>query len=509
MAAEMSQRFKGFLSTALISLCFAGAIAPVSADVAFDFENPNPLNSSIVSGNKVNFATTGEQTHGGSKAIKFVDPAPEPFESWTYSAPFNITSGTITVWVYDSRGASAFQANPSFAKWGGSVILEDAANQSDFGAVEISELPYGPTRYYATEGATDRGVLGDKFDSNSLPTRSVGFHKVEFQVGVTDTIVTVDGVAADEALAPGGAGRTLRLRIMADSATVGGFNNWATTTTLQSLGTAQEWLFYDDIVFDAQLPAVATHSMGFEAPGGNAEYDTAGSFMGPAPFDNTNMAGFVNQWDISTSAATVHSGDNSASFTNPAAKFKSIAFDVSAATPGTTATVYFYDTEGTSTAFDKMGGSIIIENGSNPSEFMAVEIWNAPYPQLPTPDPTPGGANYYLTKSGSALASRKFGNRGIGWHKVEIGLYATHSVIYVDGVVDSQGTGIVQGPGLDKSPRIRLMGDSASSGGFDNYTTVGELQTTYLQTRDPYVYYDDITLPIPGPSCVTDWALFQ
>ena len=158
MAAEMSQRSKGLLSTAFLCLCMAGKIAPVSADVTFDFENANPLNSSLVSGNVVNFATTIEQTHGGAKALKFVDPVPDPFESWTYTAPFSITSGTVTVWVYDSRGASAFQANPAFAKWGGSIILEDAANPSDFGAVEISELPYGPARYYATEGATDRGA---------------------------------------------------------------------------------------------------------------------------------------------------------------------------------------------------------------------------------------------------------------------------------------------------------------------------------------------------------------
>lgn len=507
MFSRSLRRLPGLLSGAM-AVALAGN-AP--AEVTFSFEEADPLAASLISGDKASFATDSTHARTGSKSVRFVGGPPAPFESWTYDVPFAITSGTITIWFYDARGESAVNFNPAAARWGGSVILEDADNPSDFGAVEICEFAYGGPAgaYYATEGSVDRGVAGDRFDSNSLPGRTVGHHKIEFVVGPAETIVKVDGQAADEIRAPGGDGRTLRLRIMADSATAGSSGNWVTSTATGPRVTLTPWIYYDDLSFDAELPAPASHTMGFEVVSGTAEYDTAGEYMVAPAHDNPNMAGFVNQWDVITSTAVARSGERAAYFAHPPATFQSLVFDLSAAAPGTTATVWFYDAEGPSTVFDKFGGSVIVESGLNPAEFLAVEIWNAPYPY------GGGTPNYYLTKGSAGtpnsgmLYSRKLGDRGIGWHKVEIGLYADYSLLFVDGETDAEGTGIILGPGLDKSPKLRLMADSATSGGFSNWVGVDELQTAYVQSTDPYIFYDDITLPVAGNTSVADWAIYE
>jgi hypothetical protein len=517
-----------FRGMALAAIAFGHLAAiPVQATVTFDFESTNPLSNSLVSGNRNYFAVTTEQARSGNQSIKFVEGGPEPFESFTYDMPIAMTSGTVSVWFYDARGLSAFQTNPFAAVYGGSIILEDANNPADFGAIEINELPYGGGRYYGSEGVVDRGVLGNKFDSISFPNRSVGWHQVQFHVTPTSSTIFVDGQPAARVGAPG-SNSNLRLRIMNGSAGNGsatpftpglppGYQpNWFTTAVpfTSAYSGSSVWVSYDDISFNAELPAVASHTQGFEIVSGTPEYDSAGFFMGPTPNDNPFMRQFVNQWDVTTTNTLVRSGNQAAYFRNAVPAFKSIVFDLSGAQPNTTATVWFYDTRGSNNPtfpiFD-MGGAIMIENATDPSDFLAVEIWTATYPT--SGDPTPGGPNYYLTRGRptnpiGSLFSRKFGNRTIGWNRVDIFLTNTTSQISVNGISDSDNSAPVFGPGLNSGLRLRLMADSPTSGGFNNYTSINEVQVNYFQTLAPYVYYDDISLPIPQAG-VVDWAIYE
>jgi hypothetical protein len=273
------------------------------------------------------------------------------------------------------------------------------------------------------------------------------------------------------------------------------------------------WIYYDDLSFEAELPAPAVHTQGFEIINGTPEYDQAGYFMGPTPSDNPFMRGFVNQWDVATTPTFVRTGSQSAYFRNSTPAFKSIVFDLSGAQPNTTATVWFYDAKGALSQFPvfDMGGAIIVENATNPSDFLAMEIWTAHYPT--NNDPTPGAPNYYLTRGQPTppvgnLFSRKFGDRSIGWHRVDIFLTNTTSQIFVDGVSNSDNGAPVFGPGLNSGLKLRIMADSPTSGGFANYTTVNEVQANYFATLTPYVYYDDISLPI-NQAGLHDWALYE
>ena len=262
-------------AAALAAVVLALAFVPVAvrAVTVFDFESTDPLNQSIVSGNKANFAVTTEQARSGSQSIKFVDTQLEPFESWTYDLPFAVTSGTVTVWFYDARGALAFQPNPLQARWGGSIIIEDANNPADFVAVEICDLPYFGGRYYGSEGIVDRLVSPDRFDGASFPFRSVGWHRVDFTLGPTQTNVFVDGLPASEVAGPGTTTQTLRLRIMHGAAGNGSVTgappgllppgyqpNWYTTAAPFAEPADLVWVFYDDLSIVADTPAPNTHT---------------------------------------------------------------------------------------------------------------------------------------------------------------------------------------------------------------------------------------------------------
>ena len=510
----------GRLIMAMAAAATLAATAPaVAAPIVFDFEASNPLSSPVVSGDVKYFAATTEQARSGSKSLKFVEPGPEFFESFTYDVePTAMTNGTVSVWFYDERGAAAFSANPVMARWAGSIILEDRNNPADFVAIEVNELPYSGGRYFATEGNVDRGTAGDIFDSGVASTlaRSVGWHKVTFTVGPTSSTVDVDGVAAVDVGGPGG-DKTLRLRFMCGAAANGsapvgtpglppGYQpNWYLTPAGTEFAppAAKSWIYFDDIAIEATAPAAASHACGFEV----GEYDT---FFIPHPVpipanDNARMRDFVNQWEAQTTGIA-RTGSNVAYFRNSPAPFRSVAFDLSGVPAGGQASFWFYDArgpEGLQTAF---GASFLIESGLNPEEFLSAEVWNFPYPM--SSDPTPGGPNYYLCPRpilapSSGFESRVFGNRTIGWHEVVITMGATESTMTIDGL----GSATIKGPGLDKSPKLRLMADSASSGGYSNWRTVDPLMHIYFETLDPYVYYDDITIPTTAAS-VADWSVY-
>src|SRR5690606_32630945 len=121
--------------------------------------------------------------------------------------------------------------------------------------------------------------------------------------------------------------------------------------------------------------------------------------------------------------------------------------------------------------------------------------------------------NYYLTEGSEPAGSfwsECFPGRTIGWHKVEIGFYATHTQMVLDGKIGHRNNPaiIAHGPGLDKPLRLRLMADDASQGGYGNWTQVNELTARYHANTEPYVYYDDITLPVPPAASVSEWQLY-
>lgn len=505
--------------SAAAALLVAGT--PAQAQMTFDFEGENPLGSAVISGDLDSFVVTTEQAHGGTKSLKFDDSAIKAYESFTYDIPLeNMTSGVISVSFYDAVGKHPSTGHGVTLN-GGSIILEDANNPADFVAMETISFPY-PTpsapSYFATEGSVDRLIPGDRFDIAMNAPKSVGFHKVEFHVTPEMSRIYIDGAPATDVAGPGST-HTLRLRFMQDSPVNGGLpsnSNWVDTPRANglSLATQPDWLFFDDISILQELPTVASHTMGFEVVDGAAEYDTPSvpaSPGGPAvpANDNPYMENFVAKWGVVTSSTVVSSGAQAATFVNYPSPFQSVIFDVSNATAGATATIWFYDALGQNADFDK-NNSIVIENGDNPAEFLALEINNWPYP-YPATNPN----NYYLTKGtpGSPaigdLFSRGLPARSVGWHQVDIKLNATTSEIWLNGQRGTNNSGgDLFGPGLDKNLKIRIMADGASQGGFDNWTNATPMSALYQISRDPYVYYDDITLPIAPPASVGDWQMY-
>jgi len=499
----------------LFTAILAAAIAPACADITFDFETPGQLQSARVGGDLVSFATTTEHGHNSSAtSLKFVDLGPEPYENFTYDIPFDtFTSGIISLYIYDTRGS--YNLGHVSPKSGGSIIVEDKNNPQDFVAFEVLTYPYGGggliPAYYGTEGTVDRLKPNDRFDISSLPTRTIGFHKVEFHVSATDTRLFVDGRQATEVAGPGSTSQ-LRLRFMADSPSNGGTlsgqpETWVTTPRDYSV-YAGEWLYFDDLRIARELPSVSVHTNGFEIISGTPEYDRAGEpgqpgTAGVPPHDNIYMSNFVNQWDVTTSATAVRTGAQAAWFSNETPNLRSITFDLTGAQANTTATVYFYDALGQDVGGDK-DNSIIIENANDPAEFLAVEVNNWQYPYFAPIK------NYYLTEGTGSFWSGTFPGRTIGWHKVEIGFYPTHTLIALDGFVGHRNNpaNIAHGPGLDKPLRLRLMADGATQGGFGNWTTVNELTALYHMSTAPYVYYDNIMLPVPPAAAVSEWQLY-
>jgi hypothetical protein len=282
-----------------------------------------------------------------------------------------------------------------------------------------------------------------------------------------------------------------------------------------SAGQVPDWIYYDSITIAAELPTPHIHTLDFEVTNDVPDYDSVG-LVRPGIFipahDNPLMDGFVDQWEAVTTATAAFSGSQAARFTNPPAPWKSLAFDLTGARPGTSVSLWFYDNAGqVSDRDNSKAASVIIEEGSNPANYHAVEITNLPYPYGGVP------LTYYLVE-GSAenggeatLYSKGLGARSVGWHHIEIGLYDTYSEIMVDGVVarytasgDSSPGNIARGPGLDTSPKLRILGDSSSAGGFNNYLLVDPIQASYMATREPFVWFDDISIPTENAS-VGDW----
>jgi hypothetical protein len=500
------------LRSTLLALIACCGFGPRDACAQFfDFETDDQLEAApSASGDFAFFDETTSQALNGTRSLRFVEPDAVPFRSFTYEDPTGMTSGTITVWFYDADGFAPV-GNPFLARWGLSIVLEDADNPADFGAVEIVDLPYGGQGYYATEGNGDRLLVNDRFDSSLPGPRAVGWHRVDFDVSTSITLISVDGNTATQVAAPGGE-KNLRLRFMADSASVGGFDNWFTFAGGDTWPAPPGLVLIDDIAFNQTAPSLTSATLSFEdSP---VDYDTVGSFMGPEANNNPFMHDFVNTFDVATTVA--HAGTHAAYFSPGPSALKSVALDLAALDGATTQviTLHFYDALGADQGFDKVGGAVIVESGLDPADFIALEIWNAPYP-LFTDVP-----NYYLTArpvpSGSGFYSGYFGDRAVGWHTVEIILTAASSRIVVDGIENDNGAGVIVGPGLDTNPKLRLMGDSPSLGGFNNWLDPAlwtdpespELDGLYFDNMADYVFYDDLDVPVP-PNAAAVWTLYE
>lgn len=501
--------------TRLSPLLFALLPALAAAQVTFDFETTGLGDHPAVSGDLTSFVETTDQALTGTHSLRFDAAAPIPFRAFTYDLPIALETGTITAWFYDTVGAGT----GSTFQWRLSILLEDANNVADFGAVEIADLPYGGFSYYGSEGVTDRLAAPDLFESGTFGARSVGWHRVDFNVTPTITTISVDGNTGVQVAAPGSSGTDLRLRFMADSASVGGSGNW----TLSSTGypAAPALVYIDDVSFSATAPAIASAALSFEdgtwtgsAWSPAPEYDAPEQFMVSDAHNEPRMRDFVGTFSVS--AAHAHAGTKSAVFAAGEPTYKNVVVDLSTATPGTI-TINFHDAVGADALFDKVGGAVIIEDGTNPANFIAAEIWNAPYPGGP-------GApnNYYLTTRpaafGSGFHSNYFGGRTTGWHTLTITLTNTTSQILIDGAGADAGNGgaVYTGPGLNASPRLRIMADSPTMGGFRNWqdgaswdhADARELNTLTLTKGATYLHLDDITLPIPAASAVSNWLLY-
>lgn len=478
----------------------------LSATTAFDFDASNPLGSALISGDRANVVTTATVARTGANSIAFQDNTVERAESSVFDLPVALTAGTISLWFYDTYPTTT----TATGKWGLSVILEDKNNAADFGALEIADLNVGGRRYYASEGSTDRLAAG-KWDTAALPVRSIGWHQVVFTVGATQSTISVDGTAATVAAAPGG-NKTLRLRLAGFSPSLAGTSNYVTDLVGDTHPAERNRVYVDDITFSATSPAVASASEGFEAPGGTPTYDNAANGLLPKN-DNPYEQGFVNEFWINEDLAYVHSGTQSASFDPGSKRFRSLAFDLSGASPNTTATVWFYDSLGQDAGQNKFGGSILVEDGTNPQNWIAAEVWNFAFPY----GAPAGQFRYFGSGSASAggryLDTKYYGFRSIGWHKVEIFLEATRSSIVLDGLENQRPAVIKYGPGLDKSPKLRLLFDSAAVGSTAglNYRTVDELDAIYDNSatiNTPYLYFDNITLPVSGPAGISEWSVY-
>ncbi len=511
MNANQSHRSK-----IALTLLIAGLIPTIAmSEITFDFESVDQFNgNTAVSGDINLWEESTDVALTGSSSLRFTGAQPVPFRSFTYDLPIDIEEGTVSVWFYDTVG----QGTGSFT-WGGSIILEDANNPGDFVALEINDLPYagapGSLPYHASEGVVDRGLSADKYDSDSLAIRSVGWHQVVFTIAGGETSISVDGSpVADEVAGPGSLGTDLRLRFMADSASAGGFGNWTTAT--EGYPAPANLVYFDDVTFSATAPSADTASLDFEDDNGSGdpEYDTLEEFMVSSAYNEPNMQGFVHNFAPTTAFA--HSGANSVSFTGEVAPLRNIVIDLSSASPGTI-TIPFYDTLGQDDALDKLGAAFIIEDGNNPEKFIAAEIWNAPYPYAAAQK------NYYLTTRPAAFSSgfhsAYFGARSIGWQTLEIELTNTYSRMTINGIGSdgANASAIYNGPGLDSNPKLRIMADSPTLGGFLNWQDSStwtdpdtpELDILDLEKNPDYVYLDDIQLPLPPSSGVADWMSFE
>lgn len=484
-------------------------VSPARADIALNFDATNPLGSTVISGDKANAVTTTTFAQSAPYSLAYQDNSPERADAFTYDLPNTLTAGTVSVWFYDTLPT----ATPVTNKWGLSIILEDKNNQADFGAVEVADISSaGGRRYYGSEGSTDRLTTG-KWDTAALPVRSVGWHQVVFTVGATQSTISVDGSAATVAAAPGG-DKTLRLRIGGFSPSLGGTDNYVTNLTGDTHPAGRNLVYIDDISFVSTAPAATSYSDGFEIVGGVPSYDVpTGETI--AKHDNTYTTRFVNVFQINTNPAYVHSGTQSASFNPGSKRFRSIAFDLSTASPNTTATIWFYDSLGQDAGQNKFGGSIVLEDGTNPANWVAAEIWNFSFP---VGQPA-GQYRYYGTSSftvgGKYYDSWYYGLRSIGWHRVDVVIGATQSHILIDGLENQKPApvGVKYGPGLDKSPKLRILFDSAAVGSTAglNWRTVGELDALYddnASVNTPYLYFDNITLPLPATAAVEDWSQY-
>lgn len=495
------------------SLFLGTLVSPLAAQTVFDFESEGQLEAStLVSGDVDFFARDDDQSFSGDHSLRIDLTAPDPFRSFTLDEPTGMTSGTITLWFYDTVGQGA--ASFAVHEWGLSVVLEDADNPADFGAVEIADLPYpvapGPKAYYATSGGfADYLESGVTFDSASLPARSIGWHRIDFEVEPTVTYISVNGNRSTTVAAPGGE-KNLRLRFMADSASVGGSKNW--TTESEGHPAAPGLVYLDDFTFTAALPSAQVETFAF----GEEEVDRPPvPMVDPTYVDNPLMRGFHNAFETTTDSQYVRVGDQAGYFAGNEPPLKNIAFDLSGASEGTIS-VRFHDALGQNSDFDKIGGAIILEDADDPAEFIALEVWNAPYPFGAA-----GAYGYYFVArpipAGSGFYSRYFPARSTGWHELTIELGATGSTMQLDGVgADAaNGDAVYQGPGLDRNLRLRIMADSPTMGGSKNWqdtTTwtkddVPDLDILDLEKGAGYLHFDDITLPI-ATTRVTDWSLY-
>jgi hypothetical protein len=99
---------------------------------------------------------------------------------------------------------------------------------------------------------------------------------------------------------------------------------------------------------------------------------------------------------------------------------------------------------------------------------------------------------------------------------VEILLAADASRIRVDGVENDNGAGLIAGPGLSSNPRLRIMADSPSLGGFNNWRESSawsdpetpELDVLYLEKYADYLFFDDLEIPVP-PNAAGSWTMYE
>lgn len=504
----------------LAAVAFATAAAVAPAVVTFDFEDPSQLDNALFGGDKKYFTTTTEQGDASANAFRFDYPTPDAFQSFTYDIPITMTDGTISLWFYDSVGPVAGFAP---TKWGGSIILEDASAPADFLAVEIWDGAYPPSgdptpgapNYFLSRG-TATPTVGASFNSRYFGDRSVGWHNVVFTLSGASSTVSVDGISNSEGAptpltGPGTTGKTLRLRFMAWSPTNGGAANWTTNPAPAALTIDPDYVRLDDITFTATAPAPASATQGFEGAPPTAEFDIPVSPMSSSAIDNPNMHGFVPAFEVATDQT--HEGTQSAKFANQIPIKKGLTVDLSTATAGQI-TFRFYDAFGGDTSFDKLGGSVLVESISDPTNYIGFEVWNGPYP---TSDFNGGAKNYYAVRGGTPAGtppvffSNYHGDRSVGWHTVTIDLSSASSKFMIDGVENLNGSGLRTGPGLSTPGgiRLRFMIDCASVAGSGNYALNDELNQLYDLVKTPtYLYFDNLSLPISAPSAVQNWTVY-
>lgn len=226
-------------------------------------------------------------------------------------------------------------------------------------------------------------------------------------------------------------------------------------------------------------------------------------FESAAQLDSTIVSG--NESNFIRTTAQAQSGTNGLRFDySTEDAFQSWTYDLPFTIQDGTISVWFHDSIGVDGASHptKIGGSIILEDKDSPQDFLAVEIFNGPYPFS-----QPGAPNYFLTRGNAAAAStfksNYFGDRTIGWHQVVFTLAAAQSSVAVDGVQNADGLGVVAGPGTNKNLRLRFMAWSPTNGGSTTNANNWVNNPTPIAgvTIDPaYVTYDDLTITATTPT---------